>query len=186
MIAELCYLGHPTLRNVAAIVSEFDTAALHDLATTMTHIMQQHHGVGLAAPQIGIGQRVIIFSVPATRTENGEDWPLQILLNPTFTPLSEAQEAGIEGCLSLPGLRGTVPRYYHIGYCGYDIRGNKIEREAKGFHARVVQHEIDHLDGIMYVDRLSQSSNLFYEIVPTVSPAIQEHHHGQSAAQTGS
>jgi peptide deformylase len=165
-LRQLTYLGNPVLRANAAALAVFDTEDLHHLAADMAETMHAHRGVGLAAPQVGVSQRLIVFWVPEERVEpEGEDapLPLHILLNPEITPLSQETEPGLEGCLSLPGLRGLVPRFTHIGYRGYDVMGKLVEREARGFHARVVQHEIDHLNGIMYLDRMNDFTSLIHE-----------------------
>ncbi len=165
MIRTLTYLGDPILRAQAAPIAVPDSADIITLARNMVETMVAGHGVGLAAPQIGIGQRLIVFCVPDSRVEAADAVPLQILINPSLTPLGDEHVMGLEGCLSLPGLRGMVPRYQRIGYSGYDLAGNWIEREAEGFHARVVQHEIDHLDGVMYLDRMADMSTLVHESV---------------------
>lgn len=155
----LTLLGAPVLRTVADSVADATAEAIQKLAQDMAETMYAAHGVGLAAPQVGVSQRLIVFYVPESRTDDAEV-PLQILINPRFVPLAADLAEGLEGCLSLPGLRGMVPRYRHIGYSGFDLSGKKIEREAEGFHARVVQHEIDHLDGVMYLDRMADLSSL--------------------------
>ena len=165
-LRQLTYLGNPVLRAQAAPVAGFDTEDLLALASDMAETMHAHRGVGLAAPQLGVSQRVIVFWVPEARAEQeGDDdaLPIHILVNPEITPLSPETESGLEGCLSLPGLRGLVPRLTHIGYRGYDVAGKLIEREARGFHARVVQHEVDHLNGIMYLDRMNDFTSLTHE-----------------------
>ncbi|MGB4102384.1 MAG: peptide deformylase [Alphaproteobacteria bacterium] len=165
-LRQLTYLGNPVLRAYATPWAEFDTEELHDLARDMEATMQAHRGVGLAAPQVGISKRLIAFWVPDARAEQEGDTeavPLHFLVNPEITPLSPETELGLEGCLSLPGVRGLVPRYIHIGYRGFDVTGNLIEREAYGFHARVVQHEVDHLNGVMYLDRMNDFTSLTHE-----------------------
>lgn len=165
-IRPLTYLGNPVLRASAASIADPTAAAIATLAQDMAETMHVARGVGLAAPQVGVGQRLIVFYVPAARAETeAAEVPLQILINPTYTPLSQDMEPGLEGCLSLPGLRGLVPRYRRIGYRGYDLQGQIVEREAEGFHARVVQHEIDHLDGVMYLDRMPDFTSLVHESV---------------------
>lgn len=161
----LTLLGAHVLRAVAESVTDVTTEAIRHLARDMAETMLAEHGVGLAAPQVGVSQRLIVFYVPESRADDAEDVPLQILINPSFVPLAPALVSGLEGCLSLPGLRGMVPRYQHIGYSGVDLDGHKIEREAIGFHARVVQHEIDHLDGVMYLDRMADFASLTHESV---------------------
>ncbi|MBP7252211.1 MAG: peptide deformylase [Alphaproteobacteria bacterium] len=161
----LTLLGAPVLRTIAQSVVDATAEAIQRLAQDMAETMMVERGVGLAAPQVGISQRLIVFYVPESRAEDSEDVPLQILINPSFVPLTIEMVSGLEGCLSLPGLRGMVPRYRHIGYAGLDLTGHKIEREAVGFHARVVQHEIDHLDGVMYLDRMADFTSLTHESV---------------------
>jgi len=119
----------------------------------MIDTMLEAPGVGLAAPQVCHGVRMVVIRVPADRS-GGETVPPTVLVNPVVEPLTESMEWGLEGCLSVPGLRGMVPRYTRIGYRALTIDGTVIEREAAGFHARVVQHEVDHLDGILYIDRM--------------------------------
>lgn len=164
-ILPLTLLGAPVLRHVAAPIADATAEAVLRLARDMAATMVAAQGVGLAAPQVGVSQRLIVFYVPESRAEDAEDIPLQILVNPSFVPLSTERVSGLEGCLSLPGLRGQVPRYRHIGYRGYDLNGRVIEREATDFHARVVQHEIDHLDGVMYLDRMTDFTSLTHESV---------------------
>lgn len=165
-LRQLTYLGNPVLRACAAPLAAFDTEELRDLARDMGETMRAFRGVGLAAPQVGVSRRLIAFWVPDERAEIEGDAaavPLHILANPEITPLSPETELGLEGCLSLPGVRGLVPRYIHIGYRGFDVTGKLIEREACGFHARVVQHEVDHLNGIMYLDRMDDFTSLTHE-----------------------
>ena len=129
----------------------FDTPELHTLLADMRDTMRAMDGVGLAAPQIGVNLRVVIFEVSRNpRYPDAETVPQTVLINPVLTPLSDAMEDGWEGCLSIPGMRGLVPRYTHLRYQGYDEWGALIDRTVSGFHARVVQHECDHLDGILY------------------------------------
>ncbi|MEJ0063181.1 MAG: peptide deformylase [Alphaproteobacteria bacterium] len=164
-LRQLIFLGNPVLRAKAAPIAGFDDPKIVALARDMTETMLTSRGVGLAAPQVGEGLRLIVFWLPEERAEPAEEdaLPLHILVNPEITPLSAEQELGQEGCLSLPGLRGMVPRFTHIGYRGYDLAGRLIEREAQGFHARVVQHEVDHLDGVMYLDRMRGFDSLAHE-----------------------
>jgi peptide deformylase len=136
-------------------VTKFDspelTALLQDMRDTMAHL----NGAGLAAPQIGVGLRVVIFGVRGNpRYPDVEEVPDTVLINPTLTPLSDEMEEGWEGCLSVPGMRGWVPRYTRLKYAGYDQHGKRFVREVSGFHARVVQHEVDHLDGVLYPMRI--------------------------------
>ncbi len=152
-------MGDPRLLERAAKVEHFGTpelaALLEDMRDTMAHLS----GAELAAPQIGVGLRVVIFGVHANpRYPDAEEVPDTVLINPMITPQSQETEEGWEGCLSVPGLRGMVPRYRRIRYTGFDEKGHRIDRSAQGFHARVVQHECDHLDGILYPMRIKDFS----------------------------
>lgn len=159
MIHPILKMGDPRLLRVAEPVRQFDTPELHALIADMFETMAAAGGVGLAAPQIGVNLRLVIFGF--TRSERYPDAPAvpqTILLNPELKPLSGALEEGWEGCLSVPGLRGVVPRFSELAYTGFDPQGRRIERVATGFHARVVQHECDHLDGILYPMRVQDFS----------------------------
>ena len=148
-------MGDPVLRQVASLVERFATPELQQLVDDMTDTMQACDGAGLAAIQIGVLQRVVVFGVEHNpRYPDAGPVPFTVLVNPLITPLSEERELGWEGCLSVPGMRGLVPRYTRIRYRGFDPSGQPIDREAGGFHARVVQHECDHLDGILYPERI--------------------------------
>ena len=148
-------MGDPRLLEIAEPVTEFGTAELESLLRDMRDTMQDLNGAGLAAPQIGVGLRVVIFGVEATpRYPDAEQVPYTVLINPELTPLSDEMEEGWEGCLSVPGMRGLVPRYRQLRYTGVDAEGRPIDRTVDGFHARVVQHEVDHLDGILYPRRI--------------------------------
>ena len=153
-------MGDPRLLEVSKPVETIDAASLAPLLEDMWDTMQAENGAGLAAPQIGVMQRVVIFGYQSNpRYPDAPPVPETVLINPEITPLGEAREQGWEGCLSVPGMRGLVERYRDISYRGYDPDGNLIERDASGFHARVVQHECDHLDGILYpfhIDDLRQ------------------------------
>ena len=157
-ILKIARMGHPVLRRVADPVSDPTDPEIRRLLADMAETMADACGAGLAAPQVHAPLRIILFHVPAERaTLEGEaDRPrgLSVLINPEVEPLGAEMVPGWEGCLSIPGLRGIVPRFAHIRYRGIDAEGNPVEREAKGFHARVVQHEVDHLDGILYLDRM--------------------------------
>ena len=157
-------MGHPILQQVAEPVTDFNTAILDSILLDMYDTMAALDGAGLAAPQIGIQQRIVIFCVEDNpRYPDIEPVPDTVLINPEITPLSDKFELDWEGCLSVPGLRGRVPRCKKIKYCGYDQHGNLIERIATGFHARVVLHEVDHLDGILYPQRMDDMSEFGFE-----------------------
>lgn len=148
-------MGEPLLLQQALPVTAFDTPELHELIADLRDTMVALNGAGLAAPQIGVSQQVVIFSVADNpRYPEAEAVPETVLINPTLTPLSETQDEAWEGCLSVPGMRGLVPRYTHLRYQGFDQFGNAIDRTVSGFHARVVQHEVDHLWGILYPMRI--------------------------------
>jgi len=153
-------MGDPRLLQPSAPVSDFGSAALHDLLQDMRDTMRALNGVGLAAPQIGVMLRVVIFGADKNpRYPDAESVPQTVLINPVLTPLAEAMEEGWEGCLSVPGLRGLVPRYTYLRYQGRDPYGALLDRTVRGFHARVVQHECDHLDGILYPMRIRDLRN---------------------------
>jgi peptide deformylase len=148
-------MGDPRLLAVAKPVSEFATPELKGLLADMHDTMEHLSGAGLAAPQIGVGLRVVIFGVTNNpRYPQAEEVPYTVLINPVLEALSDETEEAWEGCLSVPGLRGVVPRNTRLRYCGFDAEGAAIDRVAEGFHARVVQHECDHLDGILYPMRV--------------------------------
>ena len=155
MIREVLKMGDERLLARARPVEKFDTKELKSLLLDMHDTMENLSGAGLAAPQIGVSLRVVVFGVKGNpRYPDAEDVPYTVLINPVIEPLSQDMEEGWEGCLSVPGLRGVVPRYSRLSYSGFDAHGARIEREAEGFHARVVQHECDHLDGILYPMRV--------------------------------
>jgi peptide deformylase len=148
-------MGDPRLRERAAPVQAFGTPELRALVEDMLDTMRAENGAGLAAVQIGVPLRVVVFEVQGNpRYPDVEPVPLTVLVNPQIAPLDEERELGWEGCLSVPGMRGLVPRYKHIRYTGFDVDGTPIDRTVSDFHARVVQHECDHLDGILYPQRL--------------------------------
>ena len=149
-------MGDARLLRIAAPVTEFDTDELHLLISDMFDTMRSVNGAGLAAPQIGINLQLVIFGTdaPNPRYPDAPLIPRTVLLNPVITPLSNIEEDGWEGCLSVPGLRGVVPRFSQIRYTGFDQYGDAIERIVDGFHARVVQHECDHLIGKLYPMRI--------------------------------
>jgi peptide deformylase len=148
-------LGDPRLREPARPLTVFATAELQALVADLLDTMQAHDGAGLAAIQIGVPLRVVIFGLERNpRYPDAEPVPFTVLVNPQIEPLGAEQEEGWEGCLSVPGMRGLVPRFTRIRYRGCDALGRPIDRSVTGFHARVVQHECDHLDGILYPDRI--------------------------------
>jgi peptide deformylase len=160
-ILKIARMGHPVLRGRAGPVQDPRAPEIRGLAADMLETMEDANGAGLAAPQVHVPLRLVMFHVPAHRTIEGEGPPpqgLTVLINPVIQPLGEEKELGWEGCLSLPGMLGAVPRFRRIRYRGLDLDGNPIEREASGFHARVVQHECDHLDGILYPQRMDDLS----------------------------
>jgi peptide deformylase len=154
-VRRILRMGDPNLLQVSAPVARFGTPALRALIADMTDTMAAANGAGLAAPQIGELLRVVIFGgAPSSRYPDAGAVPWTVLINPVLEPLGPDQEEGWEGCLSVPGLRGRVPRYTRLRYAGYDERGKHFERQVEGFHARVVQHEVDHLDGVLYPQRM--------------------------------
>jgi peptide deformylase len=148
-------MGDPVLYKVAEKVTEFDTPDLHALIQDMHDTMTDMNGAGIAAPQIGVSLQVVMFGVGKNpRYPDAEEVPFTILINPELIPVGNEEEDGWEGCLSVPGMRGVVPRFQHLRYKGFDPQGNVIDRTVSGFHARVVQHECDHLFGILYPMRI--------------------------------
>ena len=155
MIRDVLRMGDPRLWEKSLPVEGFGTPELAELLQDMRDTMAHLNGAGLAAPQIGVLLRVVIFGVHANpRYPDVEEVPDTVLINPVITPLSNDMEEGWEGCLSVPGMRGWVPRYAKLKYSGYDEKGRRFVREVSGFHARVVQHECDHLDGVLYPMRI--------------------------------
>jgi len=172
-ILKIARMGHPVLRRPAAAVPDPTAPQIRHLVRDMLETMEDAGGTGLAAPQVHVPLRVVIFFVAGRRAalEDGEagtvdggreDVPLTVLINPEIEPLTEDEALGPEACLSVPGLVGQVPRWTRIRYRGLDLDGQAIEREAAGFHARVVQHECDHLDGILYPQRMTDLSRLAF------------------------
>ena len=175
MIRDVLRMGDPRLLERSREVTAFDTPELHALLADMRDTMQALNGAGLAAPQIGVLQRVVIFGVERNvRYPDAEPVPYTELVNPVITPLADTREDGWEGCLSVPGLRGVVPRWTRIRYTGFDPQGNRIEREATDFHARVVQHECDHLDGILYPMRVEDFSRFGFTEVLFPDMAVED------------
>ncbi|TFZ04886.1 peptide deformylase [Ramlibacter rhizophilus] len=161
-------MGDARLLRVSRPVEAFDTPELHALVRDMFDTMAAANGAGLAAPQIGVDLQLVIFGsdAPNPRYPDAPLVPRTVLLNPVITPLGEEEEEGWEGCLSVPGLRGVVPRWRRIRYTGVDPQGRPIEREVEGFHARVVQHECDHLQGVLYPMRVRDFSRFgFTEVL---------------------
>ena len=162
-VKEVLRMGDPRLLLRAEEVTAFDTPQLQALLLDMFETMQAEDGAGLAAPQIGANQRVVIFEVENNpRYPDAEAVPQTVLINPVITPLGNDMEEGWEGCISVPGMRGLVPRFASIRYQGFDQHGAPIDRTVSGFHARVVQHECDHLDGILYPMRIRDLKKFGY------------------------
>jgi peptide deformylase len=163
MIRDILRMGDPRLLRISEPVRDFGAPELRTLVDDMFETMHAASGAGLAAPQIGVPLRVVIFGYADSSARNprypeADPVPQTILINPVLEPLTDTIEEGWEGCLSVPGLRGVVPRVANLRYSGYDLAGRRIERVAEGFHARVVQHECDHLDGILYPMRMRDFS----------------------------
>ncbi|MDH5435562.1 MAG: peptide deformylase [Gammaproteobacteria bacterium] len=154
-IRKVLHMGQASLFQVSEEIRTFNTPELDRLINDMLDTMEDMNGAGLAAPQIGVNKRLVIFGIKENpRYPDVEPVPLTILINPVIEKLDDQMEDGWEGCLSIPGMRGVVPRYRNIRYRGVDQKGNVIDRKVSGFHARVVQHECDHLDGILYTQRI--------------------------------
>jgi len=163
VIRDILRMGDPRLLRVAKPVAAFGTAELKSLVDDLIDTMRAADGAGLAAPQIGVDLRVVVFGgSPSVRYPEAPVVPFTVLINPVLVPLGKTMEEGWEGCLSVPGLRGVVARHARLRYSGYDPEGQPIEREADGFHARVVQHECDHLDGVLYPMRVRDFSCFGY------------------------
>ena len=170
-ILKVARMGHPVLNRTADAVEDLTAPEIQRLIADMVDTMADAPGIGLAAPQVHVPKRLVIFHIPETRAyqeedENGDEAeeavPMTVLINPEIEALGEERVTGIEGCLSLPGMVGMVPRFRHIRYKALAPDGSVIEREASGYHARVVQHECDHLDGILYPQRMEDLSTLGY------------------------
>jgi peptide deformylase len=173
-IREILKMGDPRLLRVAPPVTAFDTPELDGLIADLFDTMAAAQGAGLAAPQIGVNLQLVIFGFSHNpRYPDAPPVPATVLINPVLEPLGDERVEGWEGCLSVPGLRGLVSRHARIRYSGFDARGNHIEREADGFHARVVQHECDHLIGRLYPTRMSDLTQLGFTSVlfPDLDPA---------------
>jgi peptide deformylase len=174
MIYPILKMGDPRLLKVSDVIQEFDTPALHQLIADMFETMQHANGAGLAAPQIGINLQLVIFGFKKNlRYPDAPNVPETVLINPVLTPLSDETDDAWEGCLSVPGMRGLVPRWSRLRYEGFDQFGQKISRDVDGFHARVVQHETDHLNGVLYPMRIKDLTQFgFTEVLfPELDPS---------------
>ena len=172
-VREILKMGDPRLLRQAEPVSDFDTTELAALVEDMFDTMRAANGAGLAAPQIGVNLQVVIFGFKQNpRYPDAEPVPETVLINPKLQPLSDDVSEDWEGCLSVPGLRGVVPRWSRLRYQGFDQFGKPIERDAEGFHARVVQHECDHLSGILYPMRIKDFSR--FGFVDVLFPGLQD------------
>ncbi len=173
-------MGEPLLLEKAAPITMFDTPELHALIQDMQDTMQAMNGAGIAAPQIGVSLQVVIFGQiefdgrSNPRYPDAEQVPYTVLINPELTPVGNELEEGWEGCLSVPGMRGVVPRYTRLHYKGFDQYGSPIDRLVSGFHARVVQHECDHLNGILYPMRITDLKNFGFTDVIFAGQDIQD------------
>ena len=170
-ILKIARMGHPVLAEVALPVANPGSQEVRRLVSDMIETMIDANGAGLAAPQVHVPLRVVVFQAPEERSDPGLSEeerfdhmaPLTVLINPQIEVVGSEIEGGWEGCLSVPGLRGFVERACHIRYRGFDLEGREVARTAKGFHARVVQHECDHLDGVLYPSRMTDMSKLIFE-----------------------
>lgn len=165
-ILKIARMGHPVLRQVATAVEEPTSPEIQRLLSDMKDTLADAQGVGLAAPQVYVSKAIFMFFVPPSRNDAGDEEeavPLTVLINPEIEPIGSDTVDGWEGCLSIPGLRGSVPRWQRIRYRGLDAAGHAIEREASGFHARVVQHEYDHLQGVLYTERMSDMTRFGFD-----------------------
>ncbi|GAA0834071.1 MAG: peptide deformylase [Cupriavidus sp.] len=173
MIREILKMGDPRLLQKARPVTHFNTPELRVLIDDMFDTMEHANGAGLAAPQIGVDLQVVIFGFDRNpRYPDAPTVPKTVLINPVLEPLSDDMEEGWEGCLSVPGMRGVVPRHASLRYSGFDLLGNPIDRVAEGFHARVVQHECDHLIGVLYPMRIQDFTRFgFTEVLFPELPA---------------
>lgn len=189
-ILKIAKMGHPVLQRPAETVADPSAPAIRALVQDMLETMIDAPGTGLAAPQVHVPLRVVLFRVSAARAEqqgsDGGGVPLTVLINPVIEPLGPEMNEDWEGCLSVPGLRGLVPRHSRIRYRAVGISGEDIEREAEGFHARVVQHECDHLDGRLYPQRMTDLSKLIFEsefrhVIAAAEQAAEEEDAGENA-----
>lgn len=165
MILKVARLGHPVLRQIAAPVppDQITTAATQQFIDDMIETMYEYDGAGLAAPQVHVSQQIVVMEVAKNpRYPEAPDIPLTVYINPEITPLTDNMSEDWEGCLSVPGMRGRVPRYTNIRLRAYDRDGKQVDFTAEGFHARVIQHECDHLQGKVYIDRMRDTSSLMF------------------------
>ncbi len=162
-ILKIARMGHPVLRQRAETVADPTAPEMQRLIDDMIETMGDADGLGLAAPQVHVARRLVVFHRPGAAGEEDDDMPLVVLFNPEIEPLGEETSFGWEGCLSVPGMRGLVPRRERVLYRGLDREGRTLETEAGGMHARVVQHECDHLDGILFPMRMTDLSMLYFE-----------------------
>ncbi|MCG0997830.1 peptide deformylase [Acetobacter persici] len=164
-ILKIARMGHPVLLRRAEDVADVTAPEITSLIQDMMETLKDAGGVGLAAPQVHVSKRVFLYFVPESRSEGEEDPPcdVQVLINPVLEPVGEEQVPRLEGCLSIPGLRGEVPRYRRVRYAGYDQKGNPVQGVASGFRANVMQHEMDHLDGILYPMRMDDLGKLGFD-----------------------
>ena len=153
-ILKIARLGHPILQKKTSIVKRIPSPSINKLIQDMTETMLDAKGIGLAAPQVHISKQVIIFRIPKSEEEENNTIEITALINPKISKISEETDTQWEGCLSIPGMTGLVKRYSKINYEGFDMKGNLIKKEAEGLHARIVQHEFDHLKGMLYLNRL--------------------------------
>ena len=160
-VQPIARMGAEVLKRRASEVTDFDDPALPALVNDMIETMMSVRGVGLAAPQINVSKRVVIFFVPADRNQ-GIEIPLTVMINPILSPTTQHKEEGWEACLSVPGLTGRVPRFTGLRYSYQNLKGDRTEVQAVGFHARVVQHECDHLDGVLYPQRMVDVTSLAF------------------------
>lgn len=167
--AKIVKIGDPLLLKKAELVNDFGSKALSELIDLLFHNMQHHHGVGLAAPQIGVSKSIFVYGFEKNpRYPTEKPVPLTVLINPEIITYSEEKDEYYEGCLSVPQIRGKVPRPTSIKYKAYDFEGELIEKEASGFEARIIQHETDHLNGILYPMQMTDMSSLIY-LEPQIS-----------------
>jgi len=182
-ILKIARMGHPVLMGIAQPVEDPKDPRIHGLIADMVETMADAPGIGLAAPQVHVPLRIVVFRVPGERCEDKKDVPLTVLVNPVVEIVGDEVEEGWEGCLSLPELTGRVPRPTHIRYRAQGLDGKTFEREAKGYHARVVQHECDHLDGILYPMRMTDLSTFGFveEMARAPRTAMAEDADGEAA-----